>query len=139
MLLRRVSIIVEKPIYDEVLAGVSEFANKIKLGRGLNPDPDMGQRWAGGGKNDIAKAHRAAHQLRAGTVWINGYNVFELRYLLVGTSNLAGAAKWVTTPWTYILRRKRFVSPFEACPRIDRRRSSKEQNEKARSFEPPGL
>jgi phenylacetaldehyde dehydrogenase len=32
---------------------------------------------AGVWTNDIAKAHRAAHQLRAGTIWINCYNVFD--------------------------------------------------------------
>jgi phenylacetaldehyde dehydrogenase len=32
---------------------------------------------AGVWTNDIAKAHRTAHQLRAGTVWINCYNVFD--------------------------------------------------------------
>jgi phenylacetaldehyde dehydrogenase len=26
---------------------------------------------------DIAKAHRVSHQLRAGTVWINCYNIFD--------------------------------------------------------------
>lgn len=150
----------ERDIYNDVVAGVSEFANKIKLGRGLNPGTDMGplvsqeqfervsdylrssvvegaktitggQRSgdrgyfiqptvltathpemrvvreeifgpvvvaepfdeieelipianqteyglaAGVWTRDIAKAHRAAHQLRAGTVWINCYNVFD--------------------------------------------------------------
>jgi phenylacetaldehyde dehydrogenase len=143
-----------------VVAGVSEFANKIKLGRGLNSGTEMGplvsqeqfdrvsdflhssvaegaktitggQRSgergytiqptvltdthpemrvvreeifgpvvvaepfdeieelipianqteyglaAGVWTRDIAKAHRAAHQLRAGIVWINCYNVFD--------------------------------------------------------------
>jgi phenylacetaldehyde dehydrogenase len=27
--------------------------------------------------NDLSKAHRTAKQLRAGTVWINCYNVFD--------------------------------------------------------------
>lgn len=150
----------EREIYNDVVAGVSEFANKIKLGRGLNPETEMGplvsreqfdrvsdflhssvtegaktvtggQRSgergyfiqptvltdthpemrvvreeifgpvvvaepfnkieelipianqteyglaAGVWTRDIAKAHRAAHQLRAGTVWINCYNVFD--------------------------------------------------------------
>ncbi len=150
----------EKQIYDEVVAGVSDFAKKIKLGPGLNPETQMGplvsqeqlervsgflnsgaqegaKTVTGGGRsgdrgyfvqptvltntkpdmrvvreeifgpvvvaepfddveellpianqsdyglaagvwtNDIAKAHHAAHQLRAGTVWINCYNVFD--------------------------------------------------------------
>jgi len=150
----------EKEIYDEVVAGVSDFAKKIKLGPGLHPETEMGPlvsqeqldrvsgflnsgvqegaRTMTGGQrvgdrgyfvqptvltntnpemrvvreeifgpvvvaepfdkveelipianqseyglaagvwtNDIAKAHRAAHQLRAGTIWINCYNVFD--------------------------------------------------------------
>jgi phenylacetaldehyde dehydrogenase len=153
-------LFVEKEIFDEVVAGVAEHAKKIKLGRGLSPDTDMGPlvsqeqlervssflesgveegaKTVIGGKrvgdrgyfvqptvltntdpnmkvvreeifgpvvvaepfnkledlmpianqseyglaagvwtNDIAKAHRTAQQLRAGTVWINCYNVFD--------------------------------------------------------------
>ena len=31
----------------------------------------------GSGPSDISKAHRARQRLRAGTVWINCYNVFD--------------------------------------------------------------
>jgi phenylacetaldehyde dehydrogenase len=153
-------LMVERGVFDEVVAGVAEQARKIKLGPGLAPDTEMGpliseeqlERVTGylregkhdgaccvtGGarsgnrgyfvqptvmKNvqpqmsivreeifgpvvvaepfteieeltaranqttyglaagiwtrDIAKAHRVAAQLRAGTVWINCYNVFD--------------------------------------------------------------
>jgi len=33
---------VEQKVYDEVLAGVSDYADKIKVGRGLDPDTEMG-------------------------------------------------------------------------------------------------
>jgi len=33
---------IEQKIYDEVLSGVSEHASKIKVGRGLDPDTEMG-------------------------------------------------------------------------------------------------
>ena len=29
------------------------------------------------GRKDISKAHRIAHRLRAGTVWINCYSIFD--------------------------------------------------------------
>ena len=33
---------IEHKVYDDVLAGVSEHASKIKVGRGLDPDTEMG-------------------------------------------------------------------------------------------------
>jgi len=151
---------IEKSIFDKVVEGVSDHANKIKVGPGLNPDTQMGPlvsqeqftrvcgylesglsegatAVAGGKKRegngyfveptvlvntnpnmkvvqeeifgpvvtaipftdpddvvkqahntiyglaagiwtkDISKAHRIADQLRAGTVWINCYNIFD--------------------------------------------------------------
>jgi phenylacetaldehyde dehydrogenase len=153
-------LLVEKDIFDEVVEGVSEIANRIKLGPGLAPDTEMGplvsqeqfDRVTGyiqaglrdgacivtGGHRvgeqgyfvaptvikdarpemsivqeeifgpvvvadafetveelipvanytiyglaagiwtrDITKAHRVAERLRAGTVWINCYNIFD--------------------------------------------------------------
>ncbi len=151
---------VEQKIYDDVLAGVSDHASKIKVGRGLEADTEIGPlvsaeqlervtgfleageregvRTVTGGKqvgergyfvaptvldgaskgnkvfdeeifgpvvtaipfkdptdvapaanetvyglaagiwtNDLRKAHRLIPQLRAGTVWVNTYNVFD--------------------------------------------------------------
>ena len=151
---------IEKSIFDKVVEGVSDHANKIKIGPGLDPDTQMGplvsqeqfarvcgylesgfsegaKAVAGGKKRegkgyfveptvlvntnpnmkvvreeifgpvvtavpftdpeevvrqahntiyglaagiwtkDISKAHRMADQLRAGTVWINCYNIFD--------------------------------------------------------------
>jgi phenylacetaldehyde dehydrogenase len=151
---------VEQKAYDNVLAGVSEQATKIKLGRGLDADTDMGPlvsdeqlervssffassekegvRTVVGGKrvgekgyfiaptvlegarpghrvydeeifgpvvtvipfkdadevapaanqtvyglaagiwtNDLTKAHRLIPKLKAGTVWVNAYNIFD--------------------------------------------------------------
>ena len=43
---------------------------------------------------DVSKAHALAARLKAGTVWINCYNIFTPRYLLAATSNPAGVARW---------------------------------------------
>ncbi|MFZ0535947.1 MAG: aldehyde dehydrogenase family protein, partial [Candidatus Sulfotelmatobacter sp.] len=151
---------VEKPIFDRVVEGVADYAKKIQVGSGLDPETQMGPlvsqeqlsrvcgylesgfsegatALAGGHKkgdkgyfveptvlvntredmkvvqeeifgpvvaampfsspeeilprandseyglaaavwtNDIGKAHRTAEYLRAGTVWINCYNIFD--------------------------------------------------------------
>jgi len=153
-------LFIEKPIFDEVVDGVSKKAEKIRLGAGMEPDTDMGplvsaeqlnrvcsylesglaagaKATTGGSRHgntgyfvkptvlvntsdnmkvvqeeifgpvvtaipfsnsddlvatandsiyglaagiwtkDIQKAHRTAAQLRAGTVWINCYNIFD--------------------------------------------------------------
>ena len=46
---------------------------------------------------DISKAHRLAALLRAGTVWINCYNIFDAALPLAGTSNPAGDVRWAKT------------------------------------------
>ena len=51
---------------------------------------------AGVWTRDIKKAHRIAAALRAGTVWINCYNVFDAALPSADTSNPDGAARWAT-------------------------------------------
>ena len=153
-------LLVEKPIYDRVIEGVTEHARKIKLGPGLDASTDMGplvseeqlervmgyfasgskegaKAVCGGGRfgdkgyfveptvltntradmkvvreeifgpvvvaepftdvesvlpiandtdyglaagiwtRDVSKAHKVARRIRAGTVWVNCYNVFD--------------------------------------------------------------
>ena len=52
---------------------------------------------------DIPKAHRLAKAMRAGTVRINCYNVFDAALPLVGINSPVGVARWAgkfsrTTP-----------------------------------------
>ena len=153
-------LLVEKPVYDRVIEGVTEHARKIKLGPGLDASTDMGplvseeqlervtgylasgskegaKAVCGGGRfgdkgyfveptvltntrddmkvvreeifgpvvvaepftdveevlsisndtdyglaagiwtRDVSKAHKVARRIRAGTVWVNCYNVFD--------------------------------------------------------------
>ena len=57
---------------------------------------------------DIGKAHRTAAKLRAGTVWINCYNVFDaaLPFRRIQTIR-DGAARWATTHWSFIGKQRR--------------------------------
>ncbi len=43
---------------------------------------------------DIGRAHKLAAKLRAGTVWVNCYNIFDAACRLAATSSPAGAARW---------------------------------------------
>ena len=52
---------------------------------------------AGVWTKDISKAHRMAALLRAGTVWINCYNIFDAALPLAAISNPAGDARWGKT------------------------------------------
>ena len=63
---------------------------------------------AGVWSRDIKKANKIASKLRAGTVWINCYNVFDPAFRLAATSSPAGDAKW-GTKCSSITRR---LSPF---------------------------
>jgi acyl-CoA reductase-like NAD-dependent aldehyde dehydrogenase len=56
---------------------------------------------------DISKAHALAKKLRAGTVWINCYNVFDASLPSAGTSSPAGAARWATRSSTITPRSRR--------------------------------
>jgi acyl-CoA reductase-like NAD-dependent aldehyde dehydrogenase len=81
---------VQQDRFDEVIAGVAEIAKSIHLGpvvvaapfqsiddiAAVANDSDYGL-GAGIWTKDISKAHALAKKLRAGTVWINCYNVFD--------------------------------------------------------------
>jgi phenylacetaldehyde dehydrogenase len=70
------------------LDDVASVANDTIYGRG-----------AGVWTKDISKAHGMAKRIRAGTVWINCYNIFELPCRSVATSSRDGAGKWVMRYW----------------------------------------
>ena len=61
---------------------------------------------------DVSKAHALAARLKAGTVWINCYNIFDAALPFGGYNSPAGAARWgrpfSTTIWPP--RRSRSVS-----------------------------
>ena len=49
---------------------------------------------------DIKKAHTIADRLRAGTVWINCYDVFDAAAPFGGFKPAASAASWARRPST---------------------------------------
>ena len=55
---------VQNDVFDDVVSGVAEIGTNFGLAAGVFT-------------RDISKAHRTAHRLRAGTVWINTYHVFD--------------------------------------------------------------
>jgi phenylacetaldehyde dehydrogenase len=58
--------------------------------------------WTG----NLQRAHRIAHQLRAGTVWITATTSSTRRCRSAATSNPAGGGRWVTRCSTAISRPK---------------------------------
>src|SRR5262249_30925669 len=53
---------------------------------------------------DIKKAHAVADRVRAGTVWINCYDVFDAAAPSGASSAAASAASWARRGWTTTLR-----------------------------------
>jgi hypothetical protein len=67
---------------------------------------------------DISKAHALAKKIRAGTVWINCYNVSTRRCRSAATSSPAGAARWAIRCWRPIPRSR--PSPHSCEPVVAR-------------------
>ena len=70
---------------------------------------------AGVWTRDLSKAHSLAGKLKAGTVWINCYNIFDAALPLVATSSLVGAVRWDMMHSISIPRRRLSVRP---CDRL---------------------
>jgi acyl-CoA reductase-like NAD-dependent aldehyde dehydrogenase len=105
---------IERDVSDEVVQGISDEATKIRVGPGLDPDTipfasedddviargnDTNHGLASGiWTRDINKAHRTAHRLRAGTVWIGCYSArLTPRCRSAVTRSRAGGGRWATT------------------------------------------
>ena len=66
--------IVEEEIFGPVVSVVSfEDAEEVTFRANNTPYGLAAAIWT----NDIRKAHQLAHQIQAGTVWINGYDLFD--------------------------------------------------------------
>ncbi|MGD0792256.1 MAG: aldehyde dehydrogenase family protein [Terriglobales bacterium] len=61
---------------------------------------------------DIGKVHRMAAKLRAGTVWINCYNVFDPALPFGGYKQSGWAAKWATQHWSCTPKPSRCARSF---------------------------
>ena len=64
---------------------------------------------------DIGKAHRIAAQLRTGTVWINGHNIFDAMLPFDGNKQSGWKGKWIMNPSTCIQKFSQFAL---GCKRI---------------------
>jgi len=60
---------------------------------------------------DISKAHRMAARLRAGTVWVNTYHVFDAAQPFGGYKESGWGRRWATRSSTTISRPRRSASP----------------------------
>jgi acyl-CoA reductase-like NAD-dependent aldehyde dehydrogenase len=56
---------------------------------------------------DVSKAHRVAHAIRAGTVWINTYNIYDPAAPFGGYKQSGSGATWAGRRWMGIWRRRR--------------------------------
>ena len=67
--------VVREEIFGPVVCAIAVQRCGQAGGRG---QPEASTAWRpASGPSDISKAHRIAEKLRAGTVWINCYNVFD--------------------------------------------------------------
>jgi acyl-CoA reductase-like NAD-dependent aldehyde dehydrogenase len=81
------------------LAPVSGWLKPFSKPEGINNSargPDRIRLAAGIWTRDISQSARIAAELRAGTVWINCYNIFDSRFAVWRLQTIRLAAKWVT-------------------------------------------
>jgi Aldehyde dehydrogenase family len=83
--------VVREEIFGPVLVA-SPFTDLDEIASAAN-DSEYGL-GAGIWTRDISKAHALAKRIRAGTVWINCYNVFDAALPFGGYKQSGGAAKW---------------------------------------------
>ena len=83
--------IAREEIFGPVLATIALMMLK-KLIRQANDNPYglAAAIWT----RDVAKAHRVARRLQAGTVWVNTYNNYDPAALLAAIKRVGMAANW---------------------------------------------
>jgi phenylacetaldehyde dehydrogenase len=94
-------VVVAAPFSD--LDEIAATANDTEYGLG-----------AGIWTRDICKAHALAKKIKAGTVWINCYNVFDAALPFGGYKQSGWAARWATKYWRHTPRSRPSPPSYES-------------------------